>query len=392
MSETRSIAPTVAEVERIAALEDPVVRNLQITQCYHELAVALSALTSAGANWCTVATWASRQAGQSIRKEDLVRTLEDLVAGYDETEMAAATPAMGGSEAAGAAAPNVGAALGVLWQALNPAAAFQRTSDAVARGNNKVFQEIGYEFARFLALFVSASPNATSLAAFLSALRPGDPPEGQGYLRRAFSHYHQALAQPDPKARTEMLLLANLEIGFHEQNRLQPEIVEALNALIYDPAALRRKLLDVMVPDPGSRLRLFLARLSGRARPLLAARDRLATDMQNLGHLAITEHMMTLRLPRGRLLRLGQDLRVQFPAELEQIDLPDLRALLDQVDPTPDSLSGSGAEDWGNLTDRMRFITDLFRAFHLDASLFDPPFSQTQVKALKAGERPEGRL
>jgi len=392
MPETMSIAPTVAEVERIAALADPVVRNLQITQCYHELAVALSALTSAGANWCTIATWASRQAGQSIRKEDLVRTLEDLVAGSDETAMAAATLATGGSETL-EAAPDFGAALGVLWQALNPAAPFQRTSDAVSRGNNKVVEEIGYEFARFLALFGEGSPpDAVRLAAFLDALRPGDPPEGQGYLRRAFSHYHEALAQADPKARTELLLLANLEIGFHEQTRLQPEIVEALNALFYDPAALRRRLLDVMAPDPASRLRLFVAWLSGRARPLLAARDRLATDLQNLGHLAITEHMMTLRLPRGRLLRLGQDLRVQIPAELRQIDLPDLRALLDQVDPTPDSLYGSGAEDWGNLTDRMHFITDLFRAFHLDASLFDPPFSQTQVKALKAGERPEGRL
>ncbi len=368
------------------------VRNLQITQCYHELALALSALTSAGANWCTVATWASRQAGQSIRKEDLVRTLEDLVTGSDEVQMAAATLAMDGSEITEAAFPNVGAALGVFWQALNPATAFERTSDAVARGNNKVFKEIGFEFARFLALFTGDPPNAARLAAFLAALRPGDPPEGQGYLRRAFSHYHEALVQPDLKARSELLLLANLEIGFHEQTRLQPEIVEALNALFYDPAALRRRLLDVMVPDPGSRLRPFVARLSGRARPLLAARDRLAVDLQNLGHLAITEHMMTLRLPRDRLLRLGQELRVQFPAELRQIDLPELAALLDQVGATPDSLSSSGVEDWGNLTDRMHFITDLFRAFHLDASLFDPPFSQTQVNALKAGERPEGRL
>lgn len=36
-------APTVVDVDRIAAVSDPVVRNLQITQCYHELARAMGA-------------------------------------------------------------------------------------------------------------------------------------------------------------------------------------------------------------------------------------------------------------------------------------------------------------------------------------------------------------
>jgi hypothetical protein len=69
-------APTVADVERIAALTDPVGRNLQITQCYCELSRAFAARTGAGpANWCTFATWASKQAGQTIREEDLARRL-----------------------------------------------------------------------------------------------------------------------------------------------------------------------------------------------------------------------------------------------------------------------------------------------------------------------------
>ena len=68
--------PTVAEVERIAALPDPVIRNLQITQCYQALSVAMAQRTGLRANWCTFATWASKQAGQTIRKEDLSRMLE----------------------------------------------------------------------------------------------------------------------------------------------------------------------------------------------------------------------------------------------------------------------------------------------------------------------------
>ena len=62
--------PDVAAVRRIAAIGDPVLRNLEITYCYSRLAAAVARRTGAGANWCTFATWASRQAGSTIRGED----------------------------------------------------------------------------------------------------------------------------------------------------------------------------------------------------------------------------------------------------------------------------------------------------------------------------------
>jgi hypothetical protein len=75
--------PTVAEVERIAGLADPAIRNLQITQCYHELALGLAQRTGGGANWCAFATWASKQAGQTIRKADLFRCYHEQAALFD---------------------------------------------------------------------------------------------------------------------------------------------------------------------------------------------------------------------------------------------------------------------------------------------------------------------
>ena len=69
--------PTLSQVEEITAGANSVIRNLQITQCYHELSLALAERTGQSANWCTFATWASKQAGQTIRKEDLARTLEE---------------------------------------------------------------------------------------------------------------------------------------------------------------------------------------------------------------------------------------------------------------------------------------------------------------------------
>lgn len=385
-------APTVAQVQQIAALEDPVVRNLQITQCYHELATAMARLTGPGANWCAMATWASKQAGQSIRQEDLARTFQRLL--RTSAEAVGSAQAMATASLAINSNPDrsLSGAVDALWQAFSPAAAFQRTAEAVARGNRKVFEEIGYEFARFLALFAGGQPSAAQLERFTDGLRPGDPPGGQRLLRQAFAHYGLALGDRDRRGRAQWLLLANLEIGLHEQTRLQPEITQAMNAPVYDPRALRHRLVAELFPDPAARLRYFLASVAGRARPLLAARDRLAGEVTRLGRLVITEHLMTLAMPDGQTLQLGQDLQALFPEDLRTVDLPELAALLQQVDPTPDSAIGTGVRDWSQLPERMHFIADLFRAYHLSSHLFAPPFSPDQTSALKAGQKPTGSL
>ncbi|WP_434445327.1 hypothetical protein [Lentzea sp. E54] len=49
------IPPSVTEVERIAALTDPIMRNLQITHCYHRLPRALAARTSSSGMRLSVA-------------------------------------------------------------------------------------------------------------------------------------------------------------------------------------------------------------------------------------------------------------------------------------------------------------------------------------------------
>ena len=70
------VVPAMAEIEAICGIADPVVRNLRITQAYAEMSSALAARVGPSANWCTFATWASKQAGQTIRTEDLARTVE----------------------------------------------------------------------------------------------------------------------------------------------------------------------------------------------------------------------------------------------------------------------------------------------------------------------------
>ena len=59
-------AATKEEVKQIAQLDDPILRNLKITQTYCELSKAFNIKSGTSANWCTFATWASKQAGVTI--------------------------------------------------------------------------------------------------------------------------------------------------------------------------------------------------------------------------------------------------------------------------------------------------------------------------------------
>ena len=68
--------PSVDDIDRIRAIDRAPLRNLHITHAYHDLAAGLAARTGGGANWCSFATWASRQAGKTIRGEDLLETYE----------------------------------------------------------------------------------------------------------------------------------------------------------------------------------------------------------------------------------------------------------------------------------------------------------------------------
>ncbi|MFI9009890.1 hypothetical protein ACIGNX_21920 [Actinosynnema sp. NPDC053489] len=382
------VPPTVADVDRIAAHADPVVRNLMITHCYHELSRALADRTGGSANWCTFAVWASKQVGQTIRQEDPARLLERLLASSPETRASADLLV----RALRLAVPRRVAddAERLVRQAVVATARLDAAADASARGNLKVFAEIAREFARFLAEF----PGDGSIDTFRAALRPGEPPEGQRYLGQAFTRYHRAMTTDDPKERAELLLLANVEIGLHEQTRLQPEITAALEAPVVDPRDLERRLFDVLLP--GNRvvkwLRRALLTVLGRRTAVRLAAGQLADRARALARRAVTEHLMTMALPGGEVLDLGVDLVAEYPPLLAHLANPELLALLRTVDPTPDSLRDTAARDWSDLPDRMHYIADLFRCHASRADLLDPPFTPEQVAELTSGRRPPGRL
>lgn len=385
---TAGAAPTVDEIDRIAQVRDPIVRNLLITEAYHRAARALASRTGAAANWCHFATWASRQAGQTIRGEDLVEALRcrlDLPVSVTHPIHSLWRKLL----AAGLFDPAT--RLGRIVRAVRgPLDPFERTSDAVARGNRKVFEEIAREFARFLAGPASdRAPDEAALERFLASLRDGDPPEGQQLLRRAFTRYYQALFEPALPRRAALLYLANVEVGWHEQSRLQPEIQEALEAPAIELQALGMRLLAVVHPaaDRWPRaVRVPLALAAGTAGwPLARAARRVARE-------AITECLMVLRMPAGRVLRLSRNLDAPYPASLRRLSDPDATAVLERFHCDASGAHDCSTQDWARLDQRMHFISHLFRAFQEDPSIGSAPFTEEQMASLAAGRIPEGDL
>jgi hypothetical protein len=378
--------PDVEEVRRITAIANPVLRNLEITHCYSRLAAAFAARSGHGANWCTFATWASRQAGGTVRGEDLLARLGPRL----ERRSALLHPVRSLWRRLlrrGLLQPE--SRLGRLTAQLHtPFDAFELASDAIARGNLKVFAEIGLEFARYLRdVPADAPPDSPQLRRFLDGLRPGDPPEGQRYLRQAFARYERRRFEPAPKERVELVVLANLEIGLHEQTRLQPEIAEALDAAYVTKEDLGRRGLEALFP-----------RFAGRrvvARPAAAVLGALASGVQRtaseLAREAITESFLVLSLP-GRVLALGTHLDDPFPDDLLEVANEHLAALLARYEPVPPAPDDCGAGDWSVLEQRMHYIVHLFRAFHAQAALFEPPFTPEQVRSFTRGRVPDGEL
>ena len=373
----QALATKLAEIERIALEPNAPLRNLLITQAYHELATALAAVIGNGnANWSSFATWASKTAGQSIRGEDVPAEVAQAL--RDE---AALEPLL-------AALTKPFPLLG--WLKVNvdvfdvARAVVKEVSAQIAAGNLKVFAELAPLFARFADTFADpARRQAPALDAFVAALKPGTADrDGQDSLKLAFTSYFAAANASTPKERAELTLYGNLLIGFHEQTRLQQHIQGGIDAPL-SPAVYRDLRAGTVWALPilrwlfGRRLRLFHAAIR-------ETWERIAT-----------RHFMRLALPNGGSLSLGEDIAMgdrSFPPDLDPLHHPELIALIRTYDPHLETLAGSGARNWTNLRDRMAFIADLFRSRQCDPTLFGPPFPPDQLAAMRAGRMPTGVL
>lgn len=366
-------------VDAIAANPIPILRNLQITQSYHQITLDFRELVDRdNLCWCGFATWASKQAGVFIRNEQVPEAFLELL----------------GMDADGRPCPHPWYWFLVPQRLLRHprVLAYARmtvadTSDQIARGNLKVYAKLARIFADFLQMVrEQPEPLAEHLSAFTEKMHKDDS-TGEG-LVNAFTYYYRCLLEKDPKVRAELFFAANLLIGQHEQVRLQEAIEGAMKSPIRqamgDP---ERRWTNWPLPYWLRQLLAFVVDvLLGPA----------ITRLEKRWLQASTEVLMTMATPVG-LFRLGQDVPPlpggqMYPEVLRELTLPEAKDLAGQFDFTADTLNGSGANDWTSLADRLNFILDLFRSRQQEEALFEPPFSTEQVEAIVSGKIPGGKL
>lgn len=377
----------MSDVARIAAIDNPVLRNLEVTQCYADLSEAMRARTGGAADWCTFATWASRQAGSTIRGEDLLDNLDRRL-GSRAWFLAPITSFNRMLLRKGLFQPDT--ALGRIVAAIHsPFDAFEHASAEVALGNLKVFAEIGREFARYMAAVpADAREDSPEFLDFAAGLKPGPPPNGQDLLREAFAYYQRQRHETDPGARAAWILLANLKIGCHEQTRLQPQIAAAVDAPLVVAADIGAGVLHALIPGSREWPRL----LHGPAAWLVGSLAKIVRrEAIKVTREVVTEAMMVLSLP-GAVLSLGRNIEVPVPALLAGEPRPFLAGFVHEYDPCPPGGIACAATDWCDLHQRMHYITHLFRAYAETASLFARPFTREQVATFRAGKIPGGDM
>lgn len=360
-------------IENILEQDNLVVRNLQITMGYYRLSQGMRKMMSTkNVSWVGFATHASRTAGQALRHELMPKNLKSAIirkAGFDNTYMFF-TDALDKHNLDKADLNNN-----------RIATALEKVSSLISDGNVIVFAELARPFNIFINEFSNEwQPNNKKFQAFLNEnLKPGPIEKGgQDLLFEAFEAYYRARFETENKRKAEYILQGNLLIGLHEQTRLQPQIVEALAVPF-----------DVFLDESNS------AKKGGKNN---TKRNRIRPPHvpRQLIIKAITRMWMSFSLPNSEL-KLGQDVVaptgiISFPTDLITIVDEKCRSLVDQFDSASNTLTGSAAENWGLLSDRMSFVVDFFRSHQQNKHLFEQPFLDSQVSAIEAGHIPAGSL
>jgi hypothetical protein len=364
--------PSVGDIARMT---DPVLRNLCITQRYHELAVSLRAAGYGDdATWCTFAVWASKTAGATIRGEvlpvrakELLRTDDAAQAALDRTNRGLTGKAL---------QELTHHHLGRLIDGVTA-----DVSRQIADGNVLVFAELAPVFAGLVETLDSTPSSAATLAAAMGPTLASVGPNA-AEVAGAFESYQDALFNQG--GRPTLVLEANVLAVAHEQRRLQPAISGALDAAISD--TLQKMIeTDVVRHLPVEEVRRVLEGLT----------DDLCRALDCAWDTALTESIMRL-VTASETFDLRQDVPPlpggMFPTPLRTLDGTAAEGVFVQWDRTAGTGTPSGAHDWAVLDERMNFIVNLFRSRQNDVTLFDPPFSAEQLADLARGQLPPGPL
>ncbi len=225
----------------------------------------------------------------------------------------------------------------------------RRAAELMLEGNRTVLEDIGSETGRFVTWFASAKDNnPVAFNRFLEGFRPGKTEQGgQDLLRRAFTHYYRAAQTRDVQKKQQECYFANCLAILHEHIRLQRYISGAL------PWVVRRCVTFRLMRYEVGPLRMAVS-----------------DDVPSLDGL-------------------------DYPVSLGHFRDPEVIAFLfgpDGLDRGGKGLIGTRTRDWTRLGQRMKYIVNLFRAFHLHPDVTAAPYSSPQLDQIRDGQVPQGSL
>ena len=209
---------------------DPVLRNCCMTDGYYELSRVFAARSPGWTNWLMFAVWASKQAGRTIRGEDLTAELHRRLR-IESRWLVLVGMAWRVLLRRGLLNP-CHAEGGPVRATPGPLDAIERASDALAKGSSR--------------WSLRGAVAARDMDEFFAGFRDGDRP----YLRRAFEHYEMAAREPDANRRAELQYLANMEIAWHGAVCPRISVRDAVEGPVIAPRELGRRVLMVIAP-PG---------------------------------------------------------------------------------------------------------------------------------------------
>ncbi len=404
MEQSINQMPTLVDrTEYIIGLDDqPILRNLLITQCYHDLAQAQLTHLFGPTNldWCHFATWASKTAGTFIRKDEILQLLLPKFIRLGELQNQ--LDQLNGRLTQLSLTPQKTLNVPELVEKIT-----ENISHQIMEGNLKVFAELGPLFAQMIHTFQgSQSYDQTILDQVIGPLAEGPTEDGgQDTLKKALTCYYKAMLTANTHERAQMMLLANGLIGLHEQIRLQSYIAGSLHAPIED-------IIDELLrTSTTTNENLWVDPI------IQESMNNIVTEIKKGWAKFATEVMMTMKVP-NEILYLGRDLpalprKSLYPPDLATADLPELKTFVSQFARKALWLEKikhwgrnvlvtlglrqpvapfSGADDWTDLKQRMNYIVTLFRSRQQEPALTEPPFSETQHRAILDGQIPPGPL
>ena len=328
-------------IEDSVSETSPAVSNKKVTAAHFVLSETLQHLTgeSAGPNFHSWAVWGSKKAGVTIRQEDLDDALKNAtvvsgISGFVAGSLAAALVVWFYIDVAifftillvligGIIGGTTGALIG------RAIARYSRAEAArlILEGNQTVLEDIGLKTAEFI--------ETEHFDKFYDGFRTGKTSDGgQNLLKEAFKSYAKAAVTDDVNEKRQWCCFGNCLAILHEHIRLQPYISRSL------PFIIRRCVTQRMMSYDVGEVSLSVAR-----------------EFSDLN-----ENYEAVELTDEQKKRLLELMREECPAA----NVND--AILF------DKTRKYAADNWTSIEQRMRYVWELFKRFHLEPQVRSKPF------------------